>query len=55
MVQAGTPLHALQELGGWESAKMVRRYAHFASSHLAQYVERFSPLKMVQEAAVTNL
>ena len=42
-VQAGTLLHALQELGGWESAEMVRRYAHFASSHLARYVERFSP------------
>lgn len=27
-VQAGTPLHALQELGGWESPEMVRRYAH---------------------------
>ena len=27
-VQNGTPLFALQELGGWESAEMVRRYAH---------------------------
>ena len=53
-VQAGTPLHALQELGGWESAEMVRRYAHFASSHLAQYVQRFSPLELVEGVAVTN-
>jgi integrase len=36
-VQRGTPLHALQELGGWESAEMVRRYAHLAPSHLALY------------------
>lgn len=36
-VQRGTPLHALQELGGWECADMVRRYAHVAPCHLAQY------------------
>ncbi len=37
-VQGGTPLHALQELGGWETASMVRRYAHLAADHLAAYV-----------------
>ncbi|WP_409449684.1 tyrosine-type recombinase/integrase [Candidatus Igneacidithiobacillus taiwanensis] len=36
-VQAGTPLHALQELGGWESVEMVRRYAHLAPEHLHLY------------------
>ena len=36
-VQAGTPLHVLQELGGWESAEMVRRYAHLGGQHLAEY------------------
>ncbi len=41
-VQAGTPSHALQELGGWESADMVRRYAHLAADHLAEYAERLS-------------
>ncbi len=35
--QAGTPQHALQELGGWSSAAMVRRYAHLAPEHLAGY------------------
>lgn len=34
-VQRGTPLHVLQELGGWQSAQMVRRYAHFSAGHLA--------------------
>ncbi|HET9108164.1 MAG TPA: hypothetical protein VFN79_13350 [Steroidobacteraceae bacterium] len=34
-VQAGTPLFALQELAGWESERMVRRYAHLAADHLA--------------------
>ena len=36
--QNGTPLHVLQELGGWESPLMIRRYAHFATEHLAAYV-----------------
>ncbi|MBW3508495.1 tyrosine-type recombinase/integrase [Janthinobacterium sp. NKUCC06_STL] len=39
-VQNGTPLNVLQELGGWESTQMVRRYAHFSASHLAVYAER---------------
>ena len=38
--QAGTPLHALQELGGWETAAMVRRYAHLAPEHLAEHAAR---------------
>lgn len=37
-VQSGTPLHVLQELGGWQTATMVRRYAHLAVDHLAAYV-----------------
>jgi integrase len=41
-VQAGTPLHALQELGGWETVSMVRRYAHLSSEHLAVYADRMS-------------
>jgi integrase len=36
-VQGGTPLFALQELAGWETEKMVRRYAHLAADHLAVY------------------
>ena len=46
-VMNGTPLHVLQELGGWESVEMVRRYAHFSNEHLAGYVERFSGLRLV--------
>ncbi|BEV16834.1 tyrosine-type recombinase/integrase [Herbaspirillum sp. DW155] len=37
-VQSGTPLLALQELGGWESAEMVRRYAHFSHLNLSTFV-----------------
>ncbi|WP_366521851.1 tyrosine-type recombinase/integrase [Herbaspirillum rubrisubalbicans] len=39
-IQSGTPLLALQELGGWESVEMVRRYAHYAASNLALYASR---------------
>ena len=49
-VQAGTPLHVLQELGGWESVEMVRRYAHLSSEHLAEYVDRMSGGLRVVEA-----
>lgn len=41
-VQAGTPLNALQELGGWESVEMVRRYAHLAPEHLAEHAARIA-------------
>jgi integrase len=46
-VQAGTPLHVLQELGGWECVEMVRKYAHLSSEHLTEYVDRLSRLKVV--------
>lgn len=39
-VQGGTPLFALQELAGWESERMVRRYAHLAAEHLSVYASR---------------
>ena len=44
-VQNGTPLFALQEMGGWESPEMVRRYAHLAADHLAPYAERLGSLR----------
>jgi integrase len=31
---AGTPLHVIQELGGWRSAAMLQRYAHLSQDHL---------------------
>ncbi len=46
-VQNGTPLFALQELGGWESPEMVRRYAHLAADHLAPFAERLCALRAV--------
>lgn len=41
-VQGGTPLHVLQELGGWASYAMVQRYAHLAADHLAVWAERLA-------------
>lgn len=35
-VQAGTPLHILQQLGGWSDIKMVLRYAHLDMKQLQQ-------------------
>jgi integrase len=43
-VQGGTPLYVLQELGGWESEQMVRRYAHLSAGHLAEFADRLPPL-----------
>jgi hypothetical protein len=50
-VQNGTPLSALQELGGWESPEMVRRYAHFSAEHLAPDADRLCALRVVDETA----
>jgi hypothetical protein len=38
-VQHGTPLYDLQEMGGWKSEKMVRRYAHLAPANLAKHAQ----------------
>jgi len=43
-VQAGTPLYALQEMGGWKTAEMVRRYAHLSAEHLAEHAARIGGL-----------
>jgi len=39
LVQNGTPLYDLQEMGGWKSAEMVRRYAHLAPAQMAKHAE----------------
>ncbi len=46
--QAGTPQHVLQELGGWETLEMVRRYAHLNAEHLAEYAEKLSKPRIVR-------
>ena len=39
LVQSGTPLYDLQEMAGWKSAEMVRRYAHLAPAQMAKHAE----------------
>ena len=48
-VQNGTPLYALQELGGWESPEMVRRYAHLGAEHLAPFARKLCALRAIDE------
>jgi len=50
-VQAGTPLNVLQELGSWESAEMVRRYAHLSAEHLATYAGRLPACGTIPDTA----
>lgn len=44
LVQAGVPLFVLQEMGGWESLEMVKRYAHLSPTHLAEYACRLDDI-----------
>ncbi|MBK9497384.1 MAG: site-specific integrase [Xanthomonadales bacterium] len=46
-VQSGTPLHVLQELGGWSSIKMVQKYAHLSSEHLRAWVDKSPGVRLV--------
>ncbi len=46
-VQNGTPLHILQELGGWSDVTMVQKYAHMGSDHLADYAGNVTKLSLV--------
>lgn len=38
-VMNGTPLHVLQELGGWNDISMLRKYAHMDVNHLRKHIE----------------
>ncbi|WP_420885102.1 integrase [Arsenophonus nasoniae] len=44
LIQSGVPLSALQEMGGWESIEMVRRYAHLAPNHLTEHAKKIDSL-----------
>lgn len=53
-IQRGTPLHVLQELGGWQSAQMVRRYAHFSAGYLAAHAANL-PVLIAGDAKISSL
>lgn len=52
-IQQGTPLHVLQELGGWSTPEMVQKYAHLSGEHLAQWVDRQPVVRAVAEESAT--
>lgn len=39
LVQNGTPMYDVQEMGGWKSSEMLRRYAHLSPARMAQHAE----------------
>ncbi|BET97624.1 hypothetical protein TCT1_25450 [Xenorhabdus sp. TCT-1] len=44
LIQKGVQLSVLQEMGGWESIEMVRRYAHLTPSHLTEHAQQTDAL-----------
>ncbi|MDR2450775.1 MAG: site-specific integrase, partial [Candidatus Accumulibacter sp.] len=44
LVQEGVPLYALQEMGGWKTAGMVRRYAHLSPAHNLEHAQKINYL-----------
>ncbi|HGJ5881892.1 integrase [Arsenophonus sp.] len=44
LVQSGVSLSVLQEMGGWESIEMVRRYAHLAPCHLTEHAKHIDAI-----------
>lgn len=54
LIQSGVPLSALQEMGGWESIEMVRRYAHLAPNHLTEHARKIDALLGVNDTNTTQ-
>lgn len=53
-VQAGTPLRAVQDMGGWADLQMVMRYSHLEPGDLRRYAGRTNlgtPRKQVKRKA----
>jgi len=44
-------LYDLQEMAGWKSAEMVRRYAHLAPAQMAKHAEVVGNLLSVTNTA----
>jgi len=54
LIQKGTPLYVLKEMGAWESLEMVQRYAHLSTTQRQQHariidVELGSGTKLVRD------
>lgn len=44
LTQQGVPLNVIQEMGAWESAEMVRRYAHLAPEQFGRHAKAIDDL-----------
>ena len=53
-VMAGTPINELQQLGGWSSLRMVERYAHLSSEHLAKAASRLDSVNVSYVSATVS-
>jgi len=49
LTQQGVPLNVIQEMGAWESAEMVRRYAHLAPEQFARHAKVVDELLSVTD------
>lgn len=54
-MQAGTPLHVVQQLGGWSTPQMAQRYAHLTPGYMASHVGAFSDHASVQSYDLATL
>jgi len=54
LIQSGVPLSVLQEMGGWESIEMVRRYAHLAPNHLSEHARKIDVIFGNNDTNVTQ-
>jgi integrase len=52
-IQAGTPLHALMELGGWSDPAMVRKYAALQCGTLKRICREHHPSRRVRHKSGT--
>ena len=55
LIEAGVPLSALQEMGGWESIEMVRRYAHMSPNHLTEHARKIDDMIGTNDTNLTLL
>jgi integrase len=54
LVQAGTPISVLKEMGGWETIDMVMRYAHLAPNHLAEHAKQIDGMLNANDTNTTQ-
>jgi len=57
LAQKGVPLNDIQEMGAWETAAMVRRYAHLSPAHLAhraKVIDGLVDTELAQDSSAPN-